>query len=103
MAVVLPDTAEELRRELSDLIVRRLRIGIRAFLAGVLLFVVADHSLMTVTPRWADGLNAILIALAAITLAFSGRPAFRAHAVLFALLTVAVICGTRALAGHLDG
>ena len=51
MAVVLPDTAEELRSELSDLIVRRLRIGLRAFFAGVVLFVVADHSLMAVTPR----------------------------------------------------
>src|SRR5215813_15626066 len=59
MAVVLPDTAEELRSELSDLIVRRLRIGLRAFLAGVVLFVVADHALMAVTPRWADVLNEI--------------------------------------------
>jgi hypothetical protein len=76
MAVVLPDTAEELRSELSDLIVRRLRIGLRAFLAGVVLFVVADHSLMAVTPRWADVLNAVLITFAALALGFSGRPAF---------------------------
>jgi two-component system, LuxR family, sensor kinase FixL len=103
MAGVLPDTAEELRSELSNLIVRRLRIGLRAFLAGVVLFVVADHSLMAVTPRWADGLNAVLIALAAIALAFSGRPAFRAHAVPFGLLIVAMICGSRALAGIWTG
>src|SRR4029453_5087279 len=103
MALVLSDTAEELRSELSNLIVRRLRIGLRAFLAGVVLFVVADHSLMTVTPGWADGLNAVLIALAGIALAFSGRPAFRAHAVPFALLTVAMICGSRALAGIWTG
>jgi two-component system sensor kinase FixL len=103
MAVVLPDTAEELRSELSDLIVRRLRLGLRAFLAGVVLFVVADHALMTVTPRWADGLNAVLIGLAAITLWFSRRPAFRAHAVPFGLLIVAMICGSRALAGIWTG
>ena len=103
MAVVLPDTAEELRSELSDLIVRRLRLGLRAFLAGVVLFVVADHSLMTVTPRWADVLNAVLIGFAALALGFSSRPAFRAHAVPFALLVVAMICGTRALAGIWTG
>src|SRR6516164_979533 len=103
MAVVLPDTAEELRSELSDLIVRRLRIGLRAFLAGVVLFVVADHSLMAVTPRWADVLNAFLIAFAALALGFSSRPAFRVHAVPFALLVVAMICGTRALAGIWTG
>ena len=103
MAVVLPDTAEELRSELSDLIVRRLRIGLRAFLAGVVLFVVADHSLMAVTPRWADVLNAVLIGFAALALGFSSRPAFRAHAVPFALLVVAMICGTRALAGVWTG
>jgi C4-dicarboxylate-specific signal transduction histidine kinase len=103
MARVLPDTAEELRSELSNLIVRRLRIGLRAFLAGVVLFVVADHSLMTDTPRWADGLNAVLIALAAIFLALSGRPTFRAHAVPFGLLIVAMICGSRALAGIWTG
>ena len=103
MAVVLPDTAEDLRSELSDLIVRRLRIGLRAFLAGVVLFVVADHSLMAVTPRWADVLNAVLIGFAALALGFSSRPAFRAHAVPFALLVVAMICGTRALAGIWTG
>src|SRR5262245_17130571 len=103
MAVVLPDPAEELRNELSDLIVRRLRIGLRAFLAGVVLFVVADHSLMTVTPRWADVLNAILIGFAAFALWVSRRPGFRAYAVPFALLVVAVICGTRALAGIWTG
>ncbi len=103
MAAVLADTAEELRRELSDLIVRRLRIGLRAFLAGVVLFVVADHSLMAATPRWADMLNVVLIALAAIALGFSRRPAFRAHAVPFGLLIVAMICGSRALAGIWTG
>src|SRR5262249_30685881 len=103
MAVVLPDPAEELRSELSDLIVRRLRIGLRAFLAGVVLFVVADHSLLAATPRWADVLNAVLIVFATVALGLSGRPVFRAHAVLFALLTVAVICGTRALAGIWTG
>jgi PAS domain S-box-containing protein len=69
----------------------------------VVLFVVADHSLMAVPPRWADVLNAILIAFAALALGFSSRPAFRAHAVPFALLVVAVICGTRALAGIWTG
>src|SRR5262245_65098999 len=103
MAVVLRDTAAELRSELSDLSVRRLRLGLRAFLAGVVLFVVADHSLMTVTPRWADWLNAVLIGLAAITLWFSRRPAFRTHAVPFGLLIVAMICWSRALAGIWTG
>jgi two-component system sensor kinase FixL len=98
-----PPDAEELRGELSDLIVRRLRIGLGAFLAGVVLFVVADHSLMTATPRWADRLNVVLIGLAAIGLWFSRRPLFRAHAVPFGLLIVAVICGTRALAGIWTG
>jgi hypothetical protein len=102
MAVVQQDTAEELRSELSNLIVRRLRIGLRAFLAGVVLFVVADHSLMTVTPRWADVLNAVLIALAAIFLALSGRPVFRTHAAIRPVdrrddLLVARACR------HLDG
>src|SRR5262249_61397019 len=96
MAVVRPDPAEELRNELSDLIVRRLRLGLRAFLAGVVLFVAADHSLMTVTPRWADWLNAVLIGLAAIALWFSRRPAFRTHAVPFGLLLIALICWSRA-------
>jgi two-component system sensor kinase FixL len=98
-----PPDAEELRRELSDLIVRRLRLGLGAFLAGVVLFVVADHSLMTATPRWADGLNAVLIGLAAIGLWFSRRVLFRARPVPFGLLIVAVICGTRALAGIWTG
>jgi len=103
MSVVLPDTAEELRSELSALIVRRLRLGVRAFLAGVALFVVADHSLMAATPRWADVLNAVLIGLAAMILWFSRRPVFRAHAVPFGLLIVAMICWSRGLAGIWTG
>jgi two-component system, LuxR family, sensor kinase FixL len=98
-----PPDAEELRSELSDLIVRRLRLGLGAFLAGVVLFVVADHSLMIATPRWADGLNGVLIGLAAIGLWFSRHPLFRARAVPFGLLIVAVICWTRALAGIWTG
>src|SRR5262245_63971316 len=103
MSVVLPDTAEELRGELTALIVRRLRLGVRAFLAGVVLFVIADHSLMAAVPRWADVLNVILIGLAAIILWFSNRPVFRAHVVPFGLLIVAMICWSRALAGIWTG
>src|SRR5262249_30107962 len=103
MAVVLPDTAEGLRRELTDLIVRRLRLGLRAFLAGGVLVVVAAHALVAGTPPSADGLNAVWIGLAAVALWFSRRPAFRAHAVPFGLLIVAMICGSRALAGIWTG
>src|SRR5262245_55652197 len=103
MSVELPDTAEELRSELTALIVRRLRLGVRALLAGVVLFVIADHSLLAVVPRWADVLNAILIGLAAIILWFSSRPVFRAHVVPFGLLIVAMICWSRALAGIWTG
>src|SRR5262249_11778485 len=103
MAVVLPDTAEGLRRELTDLIVRRLRLGLRAFLAGGVLVVVAAHALVAGTPPSADGLNAVWIGLAAVALWFSRRPAFRAHAVPFGLLIIAMICGSRALAGIWTG
>src|SRR5262249_30295854 len=50
-----------------------------------------------------DVLNAVLIVFATVALGLSGRPLFREHAVLFALLTVAVICGTRAMAGIWTG
>jgi PAS domain S-box-containing protein len=99
MRPVSPDTSEELRSVLRDLIVLRLRLGLGAILAGVGLFVAADHLLMPVTPPWADGLNAILIGLAALALWFSYRPPFRAHVVPIALVIVALSCGSRALAG----
>jgi PAS domain S-box-containing protein len=99
MRTVAPDTSEELRSVLRDLIVLRLRLGLGVILAGVGLFVAADHLLMPVTPRWADGLNASLIGLAALALWFSYRPPFRAHVVPIALFIVAVTCWSRALAG----
>jgi hypothetical protein len=100
MPTARPD-AEELRSELRDLIVRRLRIGLGAFLAGVVLFVVADHSLMTATPRWADRLNAVLIGLAAIGLWFSRRPLFRARGAIWAAHRRGHLRDARA-GGHLD-
>jgi PAS domain S-box-containing protein len=103
MSGTVPAAAEEVRSELSDLIVRRLRTGIGAFLASVGLFVIADHWLMAATPRWADWLNASLIALSVTGVWLSRRPSFHAHAVSFGLLTVALICGSRALAGTWRG
>jgi PAS domain S-box-containing protein len=101
MSATAPAAAEAIRSELSDLIVRRLRLGLGAFLASVVLFVVADHWLMAATPRWADWLNAALIALTAAGMWLSRRPIALGRAVSFGLLTVALICGSRALAGTL--
>jgi PAS domain S-box-containing protein len=99
MAPLLVAESAELHDELNRLIVRRLRIGLGAVLAGVLLFVIANHVFIEDAPRWSDGLNAVAAALVAAAFWLLDRPSIQARPVPFALLIAALICGLRAMAG----
>ena len=98
MAPISGDTAQ-LGSERAALVVRRIRIGLGAVAAGVLISIISDHTLMPPRPRWADGMDLLALGLVGIALGLLRRPSIRARPVPFALLIVAVTCGLRAVSG----
>jgi PAS domain S-box-containing protein len=90
---------EQLGAELARLVVRRIRIGLGAIAAGVLVSMIGDHVLMPARPRWADEVDTFAIGLVGTAFWLLSRPRTRARPVPFALLIVAVTCGMRALSG----
>jgi hypothetical protein len=98
MEAPLP-TAVQRREGLNALVVRRVRVGLGAILAGIIIAVIADHALMAERPLWADQIDALAIGLVGAALWMLGRPAVRRRPVPFALLVVAITCGMRALSG----
>ena len=93
------ERATALRAQLNAAILRPLRIGLVALLAGVVIGLIVDHALMPARPRWADVSDTFAIGLIALAFWLSGRPAVRARPVPFALLVVGVTCAMRALSG----
>jgi PAS domain S-box-containing protein len=100
MAAGVPvQSAEQLRAQLNELIVRRARIGLGAILAGVLVAIVVDHAMLPARPLWADLVDATGIGLVLTAFWLLGRPAVRVRPVPLALIIVAVVCGMRAMSG----
>src|SRR5215475_12179422 len=93
------ERAAALRAQLNAAVLRPLRIGLVALLAGIVIGLIVDHARMPARPRWADAVDTFGIGLIALAFWLSGRPAVRARPVPFALLIVAVTCAMRAVSG----
>ena len=70
---------EQLGAELAALVVRRIRIGLGAVAAGVLVSMIGDHALMSARPLWADAIDTLAIGLVGIAFWLLGRPPIRAR------------------------
>ena len=99
MAFAPGDSARQLRDELNQLIVERVRLGLGVILAGILFSLLADHALMPARPRWADGMDTTAMLLAVVGFWVLRRRAVHERPIPIALLVIAVTCGMRAISG----
>jgi PAS domain S-box-containing protein len=84
---------------LRALIIRRIRIGLAAILAGCIVSLAGDHLLMPARPLWADGMDLLAMGLVGVAFWLLRYPAVQARPVAFALLIVAITCWMRAASG----
>lgn len=92
-----------IEEEVRELLVYRVRLGLVAIVAGILVAESVDYLSDPARPQWAGALVMIVVVLLAIGWGMLARPAVRQHPIPLALGVVAMTCGLRAVMGAAVG